>query len=167
MAVACTSQGSALLGGLVTAGLVFALARRVGLDAYRLVLVGTALSYLAVALTDWLLTKAALREAAAANVWQTGSLNGRSWEHAVPLALSLVGLVPAALAASQVLAALQFGDDTARGLGVRLALARAVMVLAVALAAFAVSAAGPVQCSWSAPTCSAAPSCPSRCRWAS
>jgi iron complex transport system permease protein len=69
---------------------------------------------------------------------------GRTWEQAVPLALSL--LAPAALAASRVLAALQFGDDTARGLGVGLALAQAaVVVVAVGLAAFAVSAAGPIQ----------------------
>src|SRR3712207_7687155 len=40
---------------------------------------------------------------------------------------------------------LQFGDDTARGLGVRLAPTQtAVVLLAVGLVAFAVSAAGPI-----------------------
>jgi ABC-type Fe3+-siderophore transport system permease subunit len=44
-----------------------------------------------------------------------------------------------------VLAVLQLGDDTARGLGVRLPLAQAAVVLiAVALVATAVAAAGPI-----------------------
>uniref|UniRef100_UPI001294A374 iron chelate uptake ABC transporter family permease subunit n=1 Tax=Modestobacter roseus TaxID=1181884 RepID=UPI001294A374 len=86
-----------------------------------------------------------INDAAAANVWLTGSLNGRGWDQALPLALALVVLLPAALALSRVLGVLQFGDDTARALGVRVGPAQGVVVLvAVALAAFAVSAAGPI-----------------------
>jgi ABC-type enterobactin transport system permease subunit len=97
------------------------------------------------ALTDWMLTNAEIYDAAAAYVWITGSLNARTWDNAVPLALSLLVLVPLALAAGRVLGVLQFGDDTARGLGVRLPLAQtAVVLIAVGLVATAVAAAGPI-----------------------
>ncbi|TFV48958.1 iron chelate uptake ABC transporter family permease subunit [Blastococcus sp. TF02A_35] len=136
---------AALLGAAVAGLLLFALAWRAGLDGYRLVLVGIALWSVGNALIDWLLTRAEIYDATSAYVWITGSLNSRTWDHAVPLAIALAVLVPLALAASRVLAALQFGDDTARGLGVRLAGAQtAVVLLAVGLVAFAVSAAGPV-----------------------
>jgi len=136
---------AALLGALVTAALIFGLAWRGGLDGYRLVLVGVGLSAFSQAVVSYLLTRSAITEAAAANVWITGSLHGRGWDQALPLALALLVLLPAALALSRVLGVLQFGDETARGLGVRVPQAQgAVVLVAVCLAAFAVSAAGPI-----------------------
>jgi len=137
---------AALAGGLLMAGLIFGLAWHRGVDGYRLVLVGIALSAMSQAVVQYLLTSSDIWDAAAANVWITGSLNGRGWDQALPLALALLVLLPAALAMSRVLGVLQFGDETARALGVRVQLAQCVVVLvAVALAAFAVAAAGPIQ----------------------
>jgi ABC-type enterobactin transport system permease subunit len=136
---------AALLGALLTGVLLFALTWRAGIDGYRLVLVGIALWSIGTALVDWLLTNAEIYDAASAYVWITGSLNARTWDHAVPLAVALSVLLPLALAASRILGVLQFGDDTARGLGVRLQGAQAVVVvIAVGCVAFAVSAAGPI-----------------------
>ena len=136
---------AALAGALVTGGLLIALTWRAGIDGYRLVLVGIALWSAMAALTDWLLTRADVNDAAAAYVWITGSLNARTWDHATPLALSALILVPLALASSRLLAVLHFGDDTAQGLGVRLPLAQsAVVLVAVGLVATSVAAAGPI-----------------------
>jgi iron complex transport system permease protein len=136
---------AALTGALLTGSLLFVLTWRAGIDGYRLVLVGIALWSALAALTDWLLTNAEIHDAAAAYVWITGSLNARTWDHAVPLALSVLVLAPLALAAGRVLGVLQFGDDTARGLGVRLPLAQgAVVLVAVGLVATSVAAAGPI-----------------------
>jgi iron complex transport system permease protein len=136
---------AALLGALGTGVLLFLLAWRSGIDGYRLVLVGIAIWSMGTALTDWLLTNAEIYDAASAYVWITGSLNARTWDHALPLAIALAVLVPLSLALSRVLRVMQFGDDTARGLGVRLQPAQAATVLiAVGLVAFAVSAAGPI-----------------------
>jgi ABC-type enterobactin transport system permease subunit len=136
---------AALLGALLTGVLLFALTWRAGIDGYRLVLVGIALWSIGTALVDWLLTNAEIYDAASAYVWITGSLNARTWDHAVPLAVALSVLLPLALAASRILGVLQFGNDTARGLGVRLQGAQAVVVvIAVGCVAFAVSAAGPI-----------------------
>ncbi|TYP88008.1 FecCD family ABC transporter permease [Blastococcus xanthinilyticus] len=136
---------AALLGALATGALLFGLAWRTGIDGYRLVLVGIALWSVGAALVDWLLTRAEIHDAASAYVWITGSLNARTWDDVVPLGLAVAVLLPLALAAGRVLGVLQFGDDTARGLGVRLTGAQtAVVLLAVCLVAFAVSAAGPI-----------------------
>jgi ABC-type enterobactin transport system permease subunit len=136
---------AALLGALGTGVLLFLLTWRAGIDGYRLVLVGIALWSFGTALVDWLLTNAEIYDAASAYVWITGSLNARTWDHALPLAVALAVLLPLALALSRVLRVLQFGDDTARGLGVRLQSAQAATVLvAVGCVAFAVSAAGPI-----------------------
>jgi ABC-type enterobactin transport system permease subunit len=136
---------AALLGALGTGVLLFLLTWRAGIDGYRLVLVGIALWSFGTALVDWLLTNAEIYDAASAYVWITGSLNARTWDHALPLAVALAVLLPLALALGRVLRILQFGDDTARGLGVRLQTAQAATVLvAVGCVAFAVSAAGPI-----------------------
>lgn len=136
---------AALVGALLAGSLLLVLTWRSGIDGYRLVLVGIALWSAGAALIDWLLTRADITDAAAAYVWITGSLNARTWDHVLPLLGTLAVVLPLALAASRVLGVLQFGDDTARGLGVRLPLAQAaVVLLAVVAVAVAVAAAGPV-----------------------
>jgi iron complex transport system permease protein len=136
---------AALLGGILSAAIVYALAWRRGIEGYRLVLVGVGVGAVAMSITSWLLVVAEVYEAARATVWLTGSLNGRGWEHVVPVAGALAVLVPIALLLGSALGALQFGDDTARSLGLRVNLARGGLVLvAVALAAVATASAGPV-----------------------
>ncbi|MCI2423407.1 iron ABC transporter permease [Saccharopolyspora sp. K220] len=136
----------ALAGGLLTGGAVYALSYRRGVDSYRLVLVGVGVSALAGNATYWLLTVGDVNDAGRALVWLTGSLNARGWEHVVPVAIALVVLVPLTLVGTHVLGALQFDDDTVRGLGVRMDLARGTLLLAsVVLASIATAAAGPIQ----------------------
>jgi len=135
----------ALAGGLVTAVALYVLAWRDGLQGYRLVLVGIGLTAMLGAATSYLLTRGEITEVQQATVWLVGSVYARGWEHVLPLALALLVLVPAALATTRWLSALQLGDEVAVTLGVPVARARAVLVLVgVALAAFAVAAAGPV-----------------------
>ena len=83
------------------------------LPGLMLVLVGIALWSFGTALVDWLLTNAEIYDAASAYVWITGSLNARTWDHALPLAVALAVLLPLALALSRALRILQFGDDNA------------------------------------------------------
>lgn len=136
---------AALGGGLLSGVLIYILAYRRGMQGYRLVLVGIGVNAVAVSIIQWLLTIAEVTDAARATVWLNGSLNARGWEHAVPVGLALLVLVPTALVLAFVLGALQLGDDTARGLGVPVNAARsALLLVAVGLAATAVSAAGPM-----------------------
>jgi len=137
--------GAALLGGLLTAAALYLFAWRGGLDGTRFVLVGVGTSAILSAAVSWMLTKATIWDLPAALVWLSGSLVGRGWHEAWPAIWALVMLGPAAIALTATLRALQLGDDSARGLGVRLQAARfSVLLVAVGLAAFAVSAAGPI-----------------------
>ncbi|PSL55706.1 iron complex transport system permease protein [Saccharothrix carnea] len=136
---------AALGGGLVAGLLVYGLAWRRGIEGFRLVLVGVGITAVTGNFTHYLLTVGDVTDAARVMVWITGSLNGRGWEHVVPVGLALAVLIPAALVGTRLLGALQFDDDTVRGLGVRLNGARTVMLLlAVVLAAVATASAGPV-----------------------
>jgi iron complex transport system permease protein len=136
---------AALLGGLVSAFAIYGLAWRRGVQGFRLVLVGIGIDVTLTALVHWLTIVAGVTEAARAYVWLNGSLNGRGWEHVVPVGIALAVLVPAALVLAHVLGGLQFGDDTARGLGIPVDRARtALLVVAVGLASVATASAGPI-----------------------
>ncbi len=132
-------------GALAAALAVYLLAYKRGITGYRLILVGIGVTALLASLTEWLLTRAEIYDATRATVWLTGSLNGRGWEHVRPVGIALLVLLPATLALARPLRALQLGDDTARGLGVRLEPVKLGLVVAgVGLAALATASAGPV-----------------------
>ncbi|WP_163551523.1 FecCD family ABC transporter permease [Candidatus Frankia alpina] len=135
----------AVVGGLLTGVLVYALSRRHGLAGQRLVLIGIAVGALLAAVNSYLITRATLAGAVAAQVWLIGSLNSWGWEQVWPLAVALVVLVPVALYHGRRLAYLEMGRETAQTLGVDVERTR-VMLLAVGavLAATATAAAGPV-----------------------
>jgi iron complex transport system permease protein len=136
---------AALAGGLLAALAIYLLAWRQGVSGFRLVLVGIAVSAVLTSTISYLLVVADLTEAAQATVWLTGSLNGRGWEHVVPVGLvvAVVGLL--VLTGGASLATLRLGDDGARSLGLRLQTGQAAQLGgAVVLASVAVAAAGPI-----------------------
>ena len=138
-------SGLALVGALIAAGGMYALAYRGGLSGYRLVLIGIGVAALLQAVVAYLLTKATLTDVQSSLVWLTGSLNSSLWNQVPMLAGSLVILVPLALFLARPLGVLQLGDDSASGLGVGTERTRLSLILvAVALAAVATAAAGPV-----------------------
>jgi iron-siderophore transport system permease protein len=136
-------SGAAFVGGILTALLLFGLAWRHGIEGNRLVLIGIGLGAAFSAGTSWLLVTARLEDAATAQVWLTGSLSSRGWDDAKPVIVTLLVLIPVTLVLVRTLNVLQLGDDSARGLGVRLQGSQlVVLTCAVALAAVAVSAVG-------------------------
>ncbi|MBL7258734.1 FecCD family ABC transporter permease [Paractinoplanes lichenicola] len=137
---------AALAGALITAALVYVLAWRRGVDGFRLVLVGIGVGEVVTAGVSWFLVRAEVVDATRATIWLNGSVAGAEWDQVRPLALGLAVLLPLAVATTFTLQALQFDDDVAQSLGVRLQTARlAVVLTAVALAAAAVAAAGPIE----------------------
>lgn len=132
-------------GGLVTAFLVYALAHRSGVQGYRLVLVGIGLNAILSALNRFLLSAAELSTAQQAQIWLIGSLNGRSWADLVPIAITLVVVLPLVLVLGQRMRLVEMGDDLATALGVPVERTRAyLLVLGTALAAVATATAGPI-----------------------
>ncbi|MEU8398387.1 iron chelate uptake ABC transporter family permease subunit [Nonomuraea sp. NPDC048892] len=137
--------GGALTGCVVTAVLVYALAYRGGVQGYRLVLVGIGANALLVALNSYLLTRANINDAATAGAWLTGSLSGRGWDHALPVALALVVLLPVCAYVSRPMRMIEMGDDAARAMGIRVEVVRgAALTAGVLLSGVATAAAGPV-----------------------
>lgn len=137
--------GGALVGGLITALLVYVIAWGGGHAGYRLILVGIGMSAMLAALNTYLIARAPLDTAQAARVWLTGSLNGRGWEFVGPLTVALVVLVPVAVALLPRLRMLELGDDTATAAGLHVeGSRRALIAVAVGLTAAATATAGPI-----------------------
>ncbi|SCF01453.1 iron complex transport system permease protein [Micromonospora matsumotoense] len=138
-------SGAALLGGLATGLLLWAVVGRHGLHGYRLVLVGIGTTAILTGVNGWLLTRAPLMDAARAVLWLTGSLDGRGGAQAVPLLGLLALLTPVVVGTARALSLIELGDDTATALGVPVSLVRQLLLgAAVLLAAGAAAAAGPV-----------------------
>ncbi|MFE6747500.1 FecCD family ABC transporter permease [Kitasatospora purpeofusca] len=138
-------SGASLLGGLGTGLLVYFLAWRRGVDGFRLVLIGISVSAVMQALTTWLLATADIRDVARAQAWLVGSLDNRSWDEVGTALWGTLAVLAVVTGAAFQFKPMHFGDDVAAGLGVRYTRVRAVLLLcAVLLAGFAVSAAGPV-----------------------
>jgi len=135
----------ALVGGVVTALVVFVLAYRRGVQGFRLIIVGIGVSALLAASNTYLMLRATVEEQLTAGVWGSGSLNGLSIAELVPVALVMLVLVPAVLTLSPALRVLELGDDAAGSLGSRPTSIRlAAIVLGVALVALVTAAAGPI-----------------------
>ncbi|MFI5491560.1 FecCD family ABC transporter permease [Actinoplanes sp. NPDC051859] len=136
---------AAVVGGLLTAIIVYGLAALGGGAVRRLVLVGIGISAMLVAVNSYLLSRAKLEEAQAAATWLVGTLNGRTWEYVRLLGLALLVLTPLLLILGRRLQMLELGDDSARSLGVKVDRTRPLLViLAVAVCAVATAATGPV-----------------------
>lgn len=136
---------AAFAGAVGTGALIYLLARRGGVNGYRLVLIGIGIGAVLTSIVSYLMTWADVGLAQQALVWLTGNLNGRGWDDVTPLALALVVLVPAATLLARTLTALQLGDDSAAGLGLHVERTRLwLLLIATAAAAFATSVAGPI-----------------------
>lgn len=134
-----------LAGCVVSAVAVYLLAFRRGVQGYRLVLVGIGVNAVLIAADSFMLTKATINDAANAGAWLNGSLSGRGWDHAIPVAVALAVLAPLCCLVSRPLRMLEMGDDAARAVGIRVEGVRAAAIVAgVLLCGVATAAAGPV-----------------------
>ncbi|MFD0415746.1 FecCD family ABC transporter permease [Streptomyces sp. NPDC127108] len=132
-------------GGILAALLVYVFAWRGGLHATRFVLIGIGFAIALRSVTTLFMTKGDYLVAQQAQIWMTGSLNGRGWPEADPLALTLLVLLPFVAWAARAQRTAAMDDDTATALGVRLGRVRfGLVLLGVVLASVATGAAGPV-----------------------
>ncbi len=137
--------GGALVGGVLTAGAVYLLSWRRGVQGFRLIIIGIAVSAVLASFNTWLMLTADQEIALSAAVWGAGSLNGITSSQAA-LGSGLVLLLLAAGATlTPGLRQLELGDDAAKATGTRAEPVRlSVMLVAVALTAVVTAAAGPI-----------------------
>lgn len=139
------STGAALLGGLVTALLVYRLAWTGSMSALRLIVIGLGMRAFLLAINNWLVTNTTLDTAVSAGLWNAGSLNGVTWAKALPALLIIAVALAAALLLSRRMRLLEMGDDTACALGVPVERSRLWLMLAgIALTAATTAVAGPI-----------------------
>ncbi|MEV6276091.1 iron chelate uptake ABC transporter family permease subunit [Nocardia sp. NPDC051832] len=135
----------ALIGGIITAAIIYALSYKGGMQGFRLIIAGIAISTMLQSANVWLLLKLDVNTATAAVAWGSGSLSGLDWSQVMPVVIALLVLLPGVLWLAYRMPLLELGDDTAQALGLRLESTRLMAVLVgVALTAVATAAAGPV-----------------------
>lgn len=134
-----------LIGGALTALLVYLLAYRKGLAPFRLIIVGIAVGAFLSSLTSMLLLSVNPQQAMLAATWGAGSLSGLGFEQLRPTAVVFVVLLTCSAAVARPLVHLELGDDAAVALGVRAQRARlAATLVGVALTALVTAAVGPI-----------------------
>lgn len=135
----------ALVGGLLSAVAVYVLAYRQGVQGFRLIIMGIAISAVLGATNTWLLITASLESAMTAALWGAGSLNGITWAKGSPAAAFVIVAMLLALTLGKRMQLLEMGDDAACALGVPPERTRlTLMVLGVILTAAVTAAAGPI-----------------------
>ncbi|WP_242520693.1 FecCD family ABC transporter permease [Halomonas litopenaei] len=145
MGLSLAPSAMALAGAATAAVLTFGLAAGGGARGYRFIVAGIGVGAIFGAVTQLMLSRAAIDVANAAYPWTVGTLNARPAGAVQVLGVGLLVLVPLALWLSRSLALMRFSDAVATGLGAPLKRRRAqVLVVSVALTALAVSVAGPV-----------------------
>lgn len=133
-------------GALLTAGAIYILAwKGENSSPIRLILIGIALQAVIGAITTFMLLFGQIHDVQQAYVWMTGSVYGRNWEHVYALGGWLLVFLPIAFLLARQLNTLNLGDDTAKGLGLRVEWQRALLLfVSVGVAAAAVSVSGTI-----------------------
>lgn len=135
----------AVVGGVSVALVIGALARRGGVQGFRLIVIGIGISAMLASLNTWMLLQVELETAMFASAWGAGSLGGIT---AAPLGGALACAVPLLIAAAVLvprLRQLDLGDDVAAATGARPALVRSTaLLLGVGLVSIATAVVGPI-----------------------
>lgn len=128
-------QGSAFLGALAAAVVVFLVARSAGrVTSVRLLLAGVAVGYALYAATSFLIFASGSAEGARSVMfWLLGSLGLAEWNGPLAVVVVTVGAVGLFTILGPRLDGLAIGDETAQALGVDPARLQTILLLAVSL----------------------------------
>jgi len=135
----------ALAGAACATAIAFGLAGANGTRGYRFIVAGIGIGAIAGAVTQVMLSRVAIDAANATYPWTVGSLNARSGNSVLVLAIGLAAGYAILMLISRALNTLQFSDAVAIALGTRLKATRILgLALSVLLTGLAVSVCGPV-----------------------
>lgn len=134
-----------VLGGVAAAALIYVLAFRDGIQGFRFIVVGIAISAMLASANTWMLLQVELETAMFASAWGAGSLNGVTGGQIVGAGACVGVLLGACAVLAPSLRQLDLGDDAAAALGLRPGRVRSAAVLVgVALVCVATAVVGPV-----------------------
>lgn len=137
--------GAAIIGGIITAFIVYVLAWNKGVQGFRLIIVGIAISAMLNSINAYLITRANVEDAMVVGFWGAGSIHRVSWASLVPSMILAALIFVCAMFLSRSLQYMEMGDDAATTLGFNVNPRRlALMVTGVATTALVTAAAGPI-----------------------
>lgn len=134
----------AVVGGVVTSGIIYLATRGSGVRGYRLVIVGVGIGATLGAVNTLLVSRADSSLAQAAQMWLVGSFNTMNWSKTLVVAVGLVLLGPVIVAGARPLGALRFGDAIAAGIGVASRWRGVMLVVGIMLVSVATATSGPL-----------------------
>ena len=135
---------AALAGALAVSLLMYAVGRGTLVAGQRMVLVGIGIAALLSSVIQFVMTRTSIQDAQAALVWLTGSLARATWPVIGLLSAAVLVLAPLLALCARWMRLAELGDDLSTTLGAPAGRARLGLVVAVALAAVATSATGPI-----------------------
>ena len=135
---------AALVGAVAVGLLMHAVGRGTTLAGQRMVLVGIGVAALLSSVIQFVMTRTSIQDAQAALVWLTGSLARATWPVIGLLSAAVLVLAPLLAVCARWMRLAELGDDLSATLGAPAGRARLGLVVAVALAAVATSATGPI-----------------------
>ncbi|MDC9622030.1 iron chelate uptake ABC transporter family permease subunit [Xenorhabdus sp. XENO-7] len=135
----------ALIGGSLTAALIYLLAWRQGIHGFRLIIVGIAISAMLTAVNTWLIVTGSLEHVMSAALWGNGSLNGITWQKSASALFVIPLLTFGAFALAKSLKIMEMGDDKASALGCNVETNRMQLILyGILLTAVVTATTGPI-----------------------
>ena len=135
----------AIVGGAITAFVVYILSWRNGVQGFRLIVVGIGGSAMLTSINSYLITRADVDDAMMVGFWSAGSINRVTWGSLTPSVAISVAIFGLALVFARSLHHMEMGDDTALTHGFKVSAARLVLiVVGVATTALVTAAAGPI-----------------------
>lgn len=136
---------AAIVGGLITAFVVYLLSYRGGIQGFRLIIVGIGVSAMLGSVNAYLVSRADVEEAMTVGFWGAGSITRVSWPELGPGMVVVAGIVITSVVLAPALRRMELGDDAAVTLGTRLTGARlGLIVTGVAGVALTTAIAGPI-----------------------
>lgn len=140
-----TASFMAVVAGLLTTGLIYALSNGGGFSGGKLILIGIGIQAMLNALISYMLLKAATNDVSSAMRWLSGSLNNIVQKDLIPLLISMIICCPIVIILSRSLQILELGDTFSVTLGLPVQFTRVALILAsVFLLSFATAATGPI-----------------------
>ncbi|WP_436700142.1 FecCD family ABC transporter permease [Nocardioides sp. BYT-33-1] len=134
-----------VLGGAAAAALIYLLAYRDGIQGFRFIVVGIAISAMLASANTWMLLQIEVETAMFASAWGAGTLNGVTGSQVLGAGVCVALLLAACAVLAPGLRQLDLGDDAAAALGLRPGRVQAAAVLlGVALVCVATAVVGPV-----------------------
>lgn len=136
---------ASVVGGLVTAIVIYLLAKGASFSIGRLILVGIGIQAMLTAVINYLMLIGKTNDIPTAMRWLSGSLNGAKMENLYPLFIAVIVFTPIILFFGKRLEMLELGEQAATSLGVDTNKTRVILIVcSVLILALATAATGPI-----------------------